>query len=90
MIQGLVELKIEHAEETADLLARNFKANNPVWSNFDLDLKMLQGFFVKEIKTHLESQERVRKETSQNIVLNVVCLPSLRSTFMREKSSRLA
>ena len=79
MAEGLVELKIEHAEEVADLLARNFASNNPVWSNFNLDQKELHKFFLKEIKAHLESQERTRKEMCPEVALNAVSIKQHRS-----------
>lgn len=82
-------MKLEHAEEVADLLARNFKSNNPVWSSFDLDQNEIHNFFLVDIKKHLESQERTRKDTSPEVSLNMVDLPSLRFTSTKAKSSQL-
>jgi hypothetical protein len=70
----------------ADLLARNFASNNPVWSNFNLDQKELHKFFVQEIKAHLESQERTRKEMCPEVALNVVSMNQHRSISMKARS----
>lgn len=67
MSTELTRMKVEHIEEVADLLTRNFLSNNPIWKSFDLDNKEVYKFFVAELKLHLESEDILRKEINPNI-----------------------
>jgi hypothetical protein len=53
MASQLQEMKPEHTEEVAQLLARNFSSNNPIWSAFQLDQNEIQRHFAAEMKGHL-------------------------------------
>jgi hypothetical protein len=77
---GCYELREEHTEDVQELMIEAFMINNKIWSSANLDQQQLRNFFHSVIKEHLESQNRVRRETLPNAVLNFVIFELCRFT----------
>lgn len=74
MASQLIELKPEHIEEAAELLAKNFGTFNPMWSSFKFEHKDILQHFTNELRFHLQSQEKIRKEFNKTVTFNVVLI----------------